>query len=88
MSATADVAVLRLEKGKFGFVDMNGARMDGNQKLICELTVLNGKVVYDLNGITRDPWDKLPKNYGPQGDPRWNGFSREPRTGRPQQPQH
>lgn len=88
VGATADVAVLRLEKGKFGFVDMNGARMDGNQKLICELTVLNGKVVYDLNGITRDPWDKLPKNYGPQGDPRWNGFSREPRTGRPQQPQH
>ena len=81
--AIADVAVLRLEKGKFGFVDMNGARMDANQKLICELTILNGKVVYDLNGITRDAWDKLPKNYGPQGDPRWNGFSRE-RTARPE----
>ncbi len=73
--AIADVAVLRVEKGKFGFVDMYGARLDGNQKLICELTVHNGKVVYDLNGITRDPWDKLPKDYRTQGDPRWNGFA-------------
>jgi dihydroorotase len=84
--AIADVAVLRLETGKFGFVDMNGARLDGNQKLICELTVLNGKVVYDLNGLTRDPWDKLPKNYGPQGDPKWNGFARE-RPARPERKQ-
>jgi dihydroorotase len=73
--AIADVAVLRVEKGKFGFVDMNGARLDGNEKLICELTLRNGKMVYDLNGLTRDAWDKLPKNYGVQGDPRWNGFA-------------
>jgi dihydroorotase len=82
--AIADVTVLRVEKGKFGFVDMNGARLDGNQKLTCELTVKDGKVVYDLNGISRDAWDKLPKDYGPQGDARWNSFSRgaAPRTPR------
>jgi hypothetical protein len=28
--------------------------------------------VYDLNGITRDTWDRL-GNYQPQGDPSWDG---------------
>lgn len=75
VGAPADVAVLRLEHGRFGFVDMNGARLDGAQKLDCELTLRDGKVVYDLNGITSERWDKLPKDYGPQGDPRWSGFA-------------
>src|SRR5258708_40262794 len=71
----ADVAVLRVVTGKFGFVDMYGARMDGTQKLICELTVRDGKVVYDLNGLTRERWDKLPPHYRRQGDPRWDGYA-------------
>src|SRR5712692_9354283 len=73
VGAGADVAVLRLEHGDFGFVDVNGARMRGNQKLVCELTVRDGKVVYDLNGITREDWDKLGPHYKAQGDPKWDG---------------
>lgn len=80
VGSTADITVLRLEKGKFGFVDMNSARLDGTQKLLCELTLRDGKVVYDLNGITRERWDKLPKNYGKQGDPRWDSFAPASRT--------
>lgn len=75
VGSTADVAVLRVEKGHFGFVDMYGARMDGNQRLLCELTVRDGKVLYDLNGITRESWDKLPADYKRQGDPRWDGYA-------------
>ena len=71
----ADIAVLRLESGKFGFVDMYGGRLDGTQKLICEMTVRDGKVVYDLNGLTRERWDRLPPHYKSQGDPRWDGYS-------------
>ena len=67
-SAPADVAVLRVEKGTFGLVDMNGARMDATQRLMCELTVKDGKVVYDLNGISRPDWRTLPAGYGPTGD--------------------
>jgi dihydroorotase len=70
--APADIAVLRVRKGDFGFTDVAGARMKGTQKLECELTVRDGKVVYDLNGITREDWDKL-GNYGSQADPRWDG---------------
>ena len=68
----ADVAVLRVEQGHFGFVDTYGARMKGTRKLVCELTVRDGQVVYDLNGITREDWDKLGK-YRAQGDARWDG---------------
>ena len=62
VGSPADVTVLRLEKGKFGFTDMYGARLQGNEKLIAELTLRDGRVVYDLNGISRPDWDKLPKN--------------------------
>jgi dihydroorotase len=71
VGAPADVAVLRVEKGNFGFIDTFGARMKGTQKLICELTLRDGKVVYDLNGITREDWAKLGK-YTSQGDRRWD----------------
>lgn len=71
----ADVAVLRLEKGKFGFTDMYGARMDGGEKLTCELTLRDGRVVYDLNGITRPDWKTLPKDYKFTSDPRWDALT-------------
>ena len=76
VGAPADVAVLRLEKGNFGFVDMNGARMDGSSKLTCEITIRAGRVAYDLNGLTRERCDNLPKGYGRQGDVRWDAYGR------------
>ena len=72
VGAPADVAVLRVQTGQFGFADMYGARMRGTRKLVCELTLRDGRVVYDLNAISREDWDKLPSGYGPQGDDRWD----------------
>jgi dihydroorotase len=72
VGAPADVTVLRLENGNFGFTDMYGARLSGKQKLIAELTLRDGKVVYDLNGITRPDWTTLPKDYTATGDPAWD----------------
>lgn len=57
VGSTADIAVLRLETGKYGFVDMNNTVFPGKKKLLCELTLRDGKVVYDLNGLTADPWN-------------------------------
>jgi dihydroorotase len=68
----ADVSVLRVEQGHFGFVDMYGTRMNGNQKFLCELTIKDGKIVYDLNGLGRPAWDSIPGNYKYQQDPRWD----------------
>jgi dihydroorotase len=56
----ADVAVLRIEKGRFGFTDMVDKRLDSNQKLSCELTIKDGKIVYDLNGISATLWNAQP----------------------------
>jgi dihydroorotase len=76
VGSPADVAVLRVENGKFGFIDMHGARLRGTKRFACELTLRDGKVVYDLNGIAREDWDKLPKDYRSTGDPRWDGRGR------------
>ena len=76
--AIADVAVFRLEKGRFGFVDMNGARLQAAQRLAAELTLRDGKVVYDLNGITRPDWTTLPRDYGRTGDAKWDAVTPAP----------
>jgi dihydroorotase len=76
--AVADVAVFRLERGDFGYTDMYGARLKGNQKLTAELTVRDGKVVWDLNGITRPDWTTLPPNYLRTGDAKWDAITPAP----------
>jgi dihydroorotase len=75
VGSVADVAVLGLEKGTFGFIDVHGARLKGTQRLRCELTLRDGKIVYDLNGLAGEDWDKLPPDYRGIGDPRWDGYA-------------
>ena len=55
--AVADVAVLRLLKGDFGFLDARALRLLGTQKLVAELTLKDGRVVWDLNGLAAADWD-------------------------------
>ena len=57
---------------------MYGARHEGTQKLTCELTLRDGKVVYDLNGMTRPDWTTLPKDYRQTGDARWDAITPAP----------
>ncbi len=49
--ALADIAVLSVRKGKFGYRDVAGNRFDGTQKIECEMTIRDGRIVYDLNAI-------------------------------------
>jgi dihydroorotase len=58
--AEADVAVLRLDRGKFGFVDSAGAVYSGDKLIVCEMTLRAGKVVWDLNGRAATDWKKFP----------------------------
>ena len=53
-NAMADVAIFSMRKGNFGFYDKTGYRVEGKEKLECEMTIRDGKIVYDLNGIA-DP---------------------------------
>jgi dihydroorotase len=54
VGAIADVAILNMREGKFGFYDKTGYKVEGKRKFECEMTIKDGKVVYDLNGIA-DP---------------------------------
>jgi dihydroorotase len=56
VGADADVAVLRLENGKFGYVDVKGGRIEGNARLGCEMTLRAGRIVFDFNGRAGVPW--------------------------------
>ena len=51
VGSEADIAILKLEKGKFGYWDKTGFKVEGETKLGCEMTIRAGKIVYDLNGI-------------------------------------
>jgi len=73
----ADVAVLRLAKGRFGFTDMVNRRLDGNQKLVCELTIKDGKIVYDLNGMSATLWTATPDANEKEAY-RWTTFAPHP----------
>jgi dihydroorotase len=50
--SVADIAVLRVRDGQFGFTDAGGNVITGTKKLEAELTIRNGKIVWDLNGIS------------------------------------
>ena len=61
--AEADVAVLRIEEGEFGFVDVKGGRISGNRRLGCEMTLRAGKIVFDFNGRAGTPWREAEIEY-------------------------
>ncbi len=58
--AEADVTILRVERGNFGFVDSAGARKSGDKRIVCEMTLRAGKVVWDLNGHASQDWKTFP----------------------------
>jgi dihydroorotase len=58
VGSIADIAILNMRKGNFGFYDMAGYKMESDEKLECEMTIFGGKIVYDLNGIV----SPLPNN--------------------------
>ncbi|MCC7175466.1 MAG: amidohydrolase/deacetylase family metallohydrolase [Bryobacterales bacterium] len=54
--AEADVTILRVDKGRFGFLDSAGAAYPGAQRIVAEMTVRRGRVVWDLNGRAAESW--------------------------------
>jgi len=50
VGAPADIAILGIRKGDFGFFDYIGYKVKGNRRLECEMTIRDGVIVYDLNG--------------------------------------
>jgi dihydroorotase len=64
VGSSADVVAWKLLKEKFGFRDPFGGRIKGDLRLRCELTLFEGKVVWDWNARTAKPYDQLNTGYG------------------------
>lgn len=52
VGAIADVTVLNLREGKFGFYDVARFKKEGKNLLECEMTIKDGRIVYDLNALS------------------------------------
>jgi len=60
--AEADIAVLSLQEGEFGFVDVRppGNKLTGRYLLQGELTIRAGRILWDLNGLSASEEWSLP----------------------------
>ncbi len=56
VGSVADIAVLRVAEGHFGYADLAGGRVDGSERITPEMTIRAGKVEFDLNARTAVPW--------------------------------
>lgn len=48
----ADMAVFEIQQGKFGFVDSARTRLDASRRFRCLLTMRNGAIVWDSDGLS------------------------------------
>jgi dihydroorotase len=59
----ADIAVLELLKGRFGYIDCGVAKMDGNVRLTTRMTIRAGRILYDPSGLSMVEWEKARPQY-------------------------
>jgi dihydroorotase len=59
----ADVAVLEVLHGHFGYIDDGWARMDGSLKVVARMTVRGGRILYDPSGLSMVEWTRAPRQY-------------------------
>lgn len=62
VGAPADVAVIQLLKGKFGYIDSSVGKIIGDKKIQCVMTLFGGKVVFDPSGMSVPLWENIPKD--------------------------
>ena len=60
----ADIAALKLERGRFAFVDSGRGKHIGDKKLCAVLSVHAGQIVWDAEGTAAEEWS----NVGPYGN--------------------
>jgi dihydroorotase len=52
-----------LHTGAFSYVDCGRAKLQGDKKLECVLTVRAGKIVFDPSGLSMPLWPEAPEAY-------------------------
>jgi dihydroorotase len=59
----ADVALLKLREGDFGYADCGNARLRGKWRLACEMTVRGGKILFNRDALGMPDWTEAPASY-------------------------
>ena len=54
----ADVAVIEAQTGRFGFLDGRHVRLRSDRRLRAVMTIRNGEVVWDSEGLSHTDWTK------------------------------
>jgi dihydroorotase len=63
MGKEADIAVLEVLHGDFGYIDNGLAKMKGNVKLVARMTIRAGRILYDPSGLSMVEWEKARPQY-------------------------
>lgn len=64
VGAPADIAVWQRMQGDFGFMDFAGGGLRGRERLLCEMTLKDGRIEWNWNARGAVDWRTLPPNYG------------------------
>jgi dihydroorotase len=56
VGSIADIAILRIDHGSFSYADLAGGKVDGTERIVPEMTIRAGRIVFDLNARTAAPW--------------------------------
>ncbi len=59
----ADIAILEVQHGRFGYMDDGYARLTGNVQLTNRMTIAGGRILYDPSGLSMVEWTKARKQY-------------------------
>lgn len=62
--APGDVTLWNLREGTFGFKDSVGGRLRSDRRFECEMTILGGEVVWDLNARDGTAYGEIPFGEG------------------------
>ena len=63
VGAEADIAVIELRKGRFGYTDCGRAKIVADKKLENRMTLRAGRIVYDPEGLSMVAWQDAPPQY-------------------------
>lgn len=64
VGAGADVAVWSIMHGNFGYGDAYRGKITATERLLCELTLRDGEIVWDWNARASEDYRKLGPKYG------------------------
>src|SRR5438309_584740 len=59
----ADIAVLEELRGHFGYIDCGYGQMEGTLRIVAQMTICGGRILYDPSGLSMVQWEKARPQY-------------------------